>query len=368
MGPLPGPLRTCPARLGTASINTPAPPLVSHPFSAANHQGSSAPFPKDKQKPANAHALPSHHHTHTATPTSATHTETERETEEDIAMGRAPCCEKMGLKKGPWTPEEDKRFGHGNWRALPKQAGEQPTRDLLPLTPASFSGYCRLRWINYLRPDIKRGNFSKEEEDAIIRLHEELGNRPTRKENPKCFNPRVTDDARRDLPEIPSPSSALADDKQLPGRTDNEIKNVWHTHLKKRLVDQTKHDKPSPATKRRRRAAPVSPERSAASSSVTESSVTETTEQGNTGSSSPRLIPKEESFTSSPDAEEFQFDESFWSETLSMPLESFDDVPMEPTDAFGVPATSSAAGAEDMDYWLKVFMESGDVQQELPQI
>jgi myb proto-oncogene protein len=46
-------------------------------------------------------------------------------------MGRAPCCEKMGLKRGPWTPEEDKvlvahiqSFGHGNWRALPKQAGE----------------------------------------------------------------------------------------------------------------------------------------------------------------------------------------------------------------------------------------------------
>ena len=48
-------------------------------------------------------------------------------------MGRAPCCEKMGLKKGPWTPEEDQiltshiqRFGHSNWRALPKQAGKLP--------------------------------------------------------------------------------------------------------------------------------------------------------------------------------------------------------------------------------------------------
>jgi hypothetical protein len=48
-------------------------------------------------------------------------------------MGRAPCCEKMGLKRGPWTAEEDKilvahitSFGHGNWRALPKQAGECP--------------------------------------------------------------------------------------------------------------------------------------------------------------------------------------------------------------------------------------------------
>lgn len=45
-------------------------------------------------------------------------------------MVRAPCCEKMGLKKGPWSPEEDQilvsyihHHGHGNWRALPKQAG-----------------------------------------------------------------------------------------------------------------------------------------------------------------------------------------------------------------------------------------------------
>lgn len=36
---------------------------------------------------------------------------------------------------------------------------------------------CRLRWINYLRPDLKRGMFSQEEEDLIINLHEALGNR-----------------------------------------------------------------------------------------------------------------------------------------------------------------------------------------------
>jgi Myb-like DNA-binding domain len=46
-------------------------------------------------------------------------------------MGRSPCCEKVGLKKGPWTPEEDQKLlayieehGHGSWRALPAKAGE----------------------------------------------------------------------------------------------------------------------------------------------------------------------------------------------------------------------------------------------------
>eukprot|EP00253_Pinus_taeda_P033187 PITA_33187 len=117
-------------------------------------------------------------------------------------MGRAPCCDKMAVKKGPWTPDEDKllvdyinNHGHSNWRALPKQAG---------LLRCGKS--CRLRWTNYLRPNIKRGNFSPEEEDQIIKLHELIGNR----------------------------WSTIA--SHLPGRTDNEIKNVWSTRLKKRLA------------------------------------------------------------------------------------------------------------------------------------
>nr|GMD29621.1 myb-related protein 306-like [Ipomoea batatas] len=116
-------------------------------------------------------------------------------------MGRSPCCEKVGLKKGPWTPEEDKQllayiqqYGHGSWRDLPAKAGLQ-----------RCGKSCRLRWTNYLRPDIKRGNFSLQEEQSIIQLHALLGNR----------------------------WSAIA--AHLPKRTDNEIKNYWNTHLKKKL-------------------------------------------------------------------------------------------------------------------------------------
>ncbi|KAJ3695815.1 hypothetical protein LUZ60_001192 [Juncus effusus] len=117
-------------------------------------------------------------------------------------MGRSPCCDANGLKKGPWTPEEDQKLmqhirkhGHGSWRALPK---------LAELNRCGKS--CRLRWTNYLRPDIKRGKFTPEEEKAILNFHSVLGNK----------------------------WSAIA--KNLPGRTDNEIKNYWNTHLKKKLI------------------------------------------------------------------------------------------------------------------------------------
>ncbi|CAK9181301.1 unnamed protein product [Ilex paraguariensis] len=117
-------------------------------------------------------------------------------------MVRAPCCDKNGQKKGPWTPEEDQKLldyiqknGYGNWRTLPKNAGLQ-----------RCGKSCRLRWTNYLRPDIKRGRFSFEEEETIIQLHSIVGNK----------------------------WSAIA--ARLPGRTDNEIKNYWNTHIRKRLL------------------------------------------------------------------------------------------------------------------------------------
>ncbi|CAN6224437.1 unnamed protein product [Urochloa humidicola] len=116
-------------------------------------------------------------------------------------MGRPPCCDKVGVKKGPWTPEEDlmlvsyvQEHGPGNWRAVPTNTG---------LMRCSKS--CRLRWTNYLRPGIKRGNFTDQEEKLIIHLQALLGNR----------------------------WAAIA--SYLPERTDNDIKNYWNTHLKKKL-------------------------------------------------------------------------------------------------------------------------------------
>ena len=36
---------------------------------------------------------------------------------------------------------------------------------------------CRLRWTNYLRPDLKHGQFTVDEEHAIVKLHSVVGNR-----------------------------------------------------------------------------------------------------------------------------------------------------------------------------------------------
>ncbi|TVU46736.1 hypothetical protein EJB05_06290 [Eragrostis curvula] len=116
-------------------------------------------------------------------------------------MGRKPCCPKEGLNRGAWTAMEDdilvsyiRKHGEGKWGSLPKRAG---------LKRCGKS--CRLRWLNYLRPGIKRGNISDDEEELIIRLHGLLGNR----------------------------WSLIAG--RLPGRTDNEIKNYWNTTLGKKV-------------------------------------------------------------------------------------------------------------------------------------
>ncbi|KAG0472002.1 hypothetical protein HPP92_016548 [Vanilla planifolia] len=118
-------------------------------------------------------------------------------------MGKAPCCDKANVKKGPWSPEEDAKLKSyieqhgtgGNWIALPHKIG---------LKRCGKS--CRLRWLNYLRPNIRHGSFTEEEDQIICNLYISIGSR----------------------------WSIIA--AQLPGRTDNDIKNYWNTRLRKKVL------------------------------------------------------------------------------------------------------------------------------------
>ncbi|XP_051126845.1 transcription factor MYB114-like [Andrographis paniculata] len=103
-----------------------------------------------------------------------------------------------GVRRGTWTKEEDillteciHKYGEGNWSLVPLRAGLNRCRKS-----------CRLRWLNYLRPNIVRGQFTKDEFDLITRLHNLLGNRWT----------------------------LIAG--RLPGRTANDVKNYWNTKIK----------------------------------------------------------------------------------------------------------------------------------------
>ncbi|KAH9627106.1 hypothetical protein KSS87_009764 [Heliosperma pusillum] len=107
-------------------------------------------------------------------------------------------------RKGPWTEQEDIElvcfvglFGDRRWDFIAKVSGLKRT-----------GKSCRLRWVNYLHPGLKRGKMTPHEEKLVLELHSQWGNRWSRI-------------ARR-----------------LPGRTDNEIKNYWRTHMRKQAQEK----------------------------------------------------------------------------------------------------------------------------------
>ncbi|XP_062007079.1 transcription factor MYB1-like [Rosa rugosa] len=122
----------------------------------------------------------------------------------------------MEVRKGSWTKEEDQllrnyieKHGEGRWHKVPFQAGLNRCRKS-----------CRMRWLNYLKPNIKRGDFAEDEVDLMIRLRKLLGNR----------------------------WSLIAG--RLPGRTSNDVKNYWSAR-RRRNIDFSimKNNKPPEITK-----------------------------------------------------------------------------------------------------------------------
>ncbi|XP_015057287.1 transcription factor GAMYB-like isoform X1 [Solanum pennellii] len=108
------------------------------------------------------------------------------------------------LKKGPWLKAEDAilrdyvaEYGEGNWSSVHRRTGL-----------ARCGKSCRLRWANHLKPYLKKGAFTQEEEQLIVAMHAQIGNKWAR---------------------IAS---------EFPGRTDNDIKNFWNTRLKRQRREE----------------------------------------------------------------------------------------------------------------------------------
>ncbi|KAJ6844249.1 myb-related protein MYBAS2-like isoform X2 [Iris pallida] len=122
-----------------------------------------------------------------------------------------PALKEEDMRKGPWTEQEDMQlvcyvglFGERRWDFIAKVSGLNRT-----------GKSCRLRWVNYLHPGLKRGRITPQEERLILELHARWGNRWSR----------------------------IA--RKLPGRTDNEIKNYWRTHMRKKAQERKKSSSPS---------------------------------------------------------------------------------------------------------------------------
>nr|POE64009.1 transcription factor myb48 [Quercus suber] len=130
-----------------------------------------------------------------------------------------------GIRRGPWTEQEDFKlncfvglFGDRRWDFIAKVSGLNRT-----------GKSCRLRWVNYLHPGLKQGKMTPQEERLVLELHSKWGNRWSR----------------------------IA--RKLPGRTDNEIKNYWRTHMRKKAQEEKQAMSPSPSSSNCSSSSPSNP-------------------------------------------------------------------------------------------------------------